>query len=286
MHPFSDNEADVEAAHREDGSRNRWFLEPVLGRECYPEDMLERYAEILPTIEDGDMDTIAAPLDFLGINYYTRSVVRAERRRGPRPRGRSTPRWAGRCTRTASIGCSRSSDRVRAPRALHHREWRRVRGCARERACRRFQAGLLSRGASRRGRSGNRRGRPCAGLLSLVAARQFRVGVRLLAPLRDRVRGLRYARAGAEGQLHAGIATSSRPSGPGARSYAANVVFPSAALVDAERVSVYYGGADTVICLATATSPRSSTSSGPDLADPESQGRWFRFNPGQPSLGA
>ena len=76
MYPFSDNEADVEAAHREDGFRNRWFLEPVLGR-GYPEDMLERYAEILPTIEDGDMDTIAAPLDFLGINYYTRSVVQA-----------------------------------------------------------------------------------------------------------------------------------------------------------------------------------------------------------------
>jgi beta-glucosidase len=76
MYPFSDTEADVEAAHREDGFRNRWFLEAVLGR-GYPEDMLERYAEILPTIEDGDMGTIAAPLDFLGINYYTRSVVRA-----------------------------------------------------------------------------------------------------------------------------------------------------------------------------------------------------------------
>jgi beta-glucosidase len=76
MYPFSDNDADVEAARREDGFRNRWFLEPVLGR-GYPEDMLERYDEILPTIEDGDMDTIAAPLDFLGINYYTRSVVRA-----------------------------------------------------------------------------------------------------------------------------------------------------------------------------------------------------------------
>jgi beta-glucosidase len=76
MYPFSDDEADIEAAHREDGFRNRWFLEPVLGR-GYPEDMLERYAEILPTIEDGDMGMIAAPLDFLGINYYTRSVVRA-----------------------------------------------------------------------------------------------------------------------------------------------------------------------------------------------------------------
>ena len=76
MYPFSDNEADVEAAHREDGFRNRWFLDAVLGR-GYPEDMLERYAEILPPIADGDLETIAAPLDFLGINYYTRNVVRA-----------------------------------------------------------------------------------------------------------------------------------------------------------------------------------------------------------------
>jgi beta-glucosidase len=76
MYPFSDTEADVEAARREDGFRNRWFLEPVLGR-GYPDDMLERHAEILPPIADGDMATIAAPLDFLGINYYTRNVVRA-----------------------------------------------------------------------------------------------------------------------------------------------------------------------------------------------------------------
>jgi beta-glucosidase len=75
-YPFSDAEADIEAARYSDGFRNRWFLEPVLGR-GYPEDMLERYAEILPTIEDRDLETIAAPLDFLGVNYYTRSVVRA-----------------------------------------------------------------------------------------------------------------------------------------------------------------------------------------------------------------
>ena len=43
--------------------------------------MLEVYASILPPIDDGDLETIAAPLDFLGVNYYTRSVVRADRRR-------------------------------------------------------------------------------------------------------------------------------------------------------------------------------------------------------------
>lgn len=76
-YPYSDAAADIEAVRQFDGFRNRWFLDPVLGH-GYPEDMLERYAEILPPIEDGDLKTIAAALDFLGINYYTRNVVRAD----------------------------------------------------------------------------------------------------------------------------------------------------------------------------------------------------------------
>jgi beta-glucosidase len=39
--------------------------------------MLEHYASILPAIEDGDVETIGARLDFLGVNYYSRQVVRA-----------------------------------------------------------------------------------------------------------------------------------------------------------------------------------------------------------------
>ena len=76
MYPLTDSEEDIEAARHSDGFRNRWFLDPVLGR-GYPHDMLEQYVDILPTIEDGDMLTIAAPLDFLGVNYYTRNVVRS-----------------------------------------------------------------------------------------------------------------------------------------------------------------------------------------------------------------
>jgi beta-glucosidase len=76
MYPLTLSDADVEAARRADGSRNRWFLDPVLGL-GYPRDMLEEYASILPRIEDGDLETIAAPLDFLGVNYYTRNIVRA-----------------------------------------------------------------------------------------------------------------------------------------------------------------------------------------------------------------
>src|SRR5262245_25438425 len=65
-HPFSSSSEDLAAMTREDGYRNRWFLDPVLeGR--YPEDMLEHYADILPRIEPDDLTTIGAPLDFLGL---------------------------------------------------------------------------------------------------------------------------------------------------------------------------------------------------------------------------
>jgi beta-glucosidase len=76
MYPATNSEADIEAARHSDGFRNRWFLEPVL-RGGYPEDMVERYADIFPTVLEGDMRSIATPLDFLGVNYYTRSVVQA-----------------------------------------------------------------------------------------------------------------------------------------------------------------------------------------------------------------
>ena len=75
-YPLSGSDADVEAARRADGARNRWFLEPVLGL-GYPSDMLEQYERILPGIAPDDLQTIGAPLDFLGVNYYSRTVVRA-----------------------------------------------------------------------------------------------------------------------------------------------------------------------------------------------------------------
>jgi beta-glucosidase len=41
--------------------------------------MIDQHRDRLPRIESGDMKTIAAPLDFLGVNYYSRSVVQAKR---------------------------------------------------------------------------------------------------------------------------------------------------------------------------------------------------------------
>jgi beta-glucosidase len=75
--PGSQHELDVAAAWRADGNLNRLFLEPVFHGQ-YPEDMLEHYRDSKPgfsVIQDGDLDIISQPLDFLGVNYYFPSTV-------------------------------------------------------------------------------------------------------------------------------------------------------------------------------------------------------------------
>ena len=78
VHPAGDGAADADAASRADGYFNRWYLDPLL-RGAYPEDLQEAYREleILPEVAEGDAEAIAAPLDFLGVNYYFRWVVAA-----------------------------------------------------------------------------------------------------------------------------------------------------------------------------------------------------------------
>jgi beta-glucosidase len=74
--PATDDPSDIAAARAADGIRNRLFFDPVL-RGRYPEDVLERLGRAAPPIRSGDLATIAAPLDFLGINNYSRNIVRA-----------------------------------------------------------------------------------------------------------------------------------------------------------------------------------------------------------------
>jgi len=73
--PATDDPADIEAARRHDGFFNRWFTEPLF-RGSYPQDMLELYGELAPRPEDVDLQLISRPLDFLGVNYYNRAVIR------------------------------------------------------------------------------------------------------------------------------------------------------------------------------------------------------------------
>ncbi|UYQ60568.1 GH1 family beta-glucosidase [Streptomyces peucetius] len=87
--PASDSEADLAAARRMDGHTNRWWLDPVHGR-GFPADMLDVYGVELPE-RPGDMETIAAPLDWLGLNYYFPAVV-TDDPTGPAPFARQIAR--------------------------------------------------------------------------------------------------------------------------------------------------------------------------------------------------
>ena len=68
--PATPSESDKAAAWRQDGYNNRWFLDPVFGR-GYPEDMHDFLGKRLPAHADADMKEISAPIDFLGVNYYS-----------------------------------------------------------------------------------------------------------------------------------------------------------------------------------------------------------------------
>ena len=74
--PASPSVADRKAATWTDGYINRWFLDPLVGR-GYPQDMVKGWNNSMEFLQDGDLDEIAVPLDFLGVNYYTRGINRS-----------------------------------------------------------------------------------------------------------------------------------------------------------------------------------------------------------------
>jgi beta-glucosidase len=72
--PASDSAADAAAARRHDGLRNRWFLDPLHGR-GYPAEIQALLGDNAPLVETRDLRAIAAPCDFLGVNYYFPEIV-------------------------------------------------------------------------------------------------------------------------------------------------------------------------------------------------------------------
>ena len=79
-YPQDETDADRRATVLSDGYTNRWYLDPVF-RGSYPSDMLEYFGErfALDFIQPGDTERVKQPIDFLGVNYYSRRVVRAPR---------------------------------------------------------------------------------------------------------------------------------------------------------------------------------------------------------------
>jgi len=76
-HPASESKEDKKAANRFDGYLNRWFLDPIY-KGSYPEDMMALYGDKAPKVQAQDLGCISRKIDFLGVNYYTRSVVKAD----------------------------------------------------------------------------------------------------------------------------------------------------------------------------------------------------------------
>jgi beta-glucosidase len=71
----SDSAEDLAATARSDAYMNRQYLDPVFFA-SYPDEMQEIFGEAWCEWPPEDMQAIAQPVDFIGINYYTREVVR------------------------------------------------------------------------------------------------------------------------------------------------------------------------------------------------------------------
>ncbi len=84
---------DLAATRRADAYMNRQFLDPVfLGR--YPEEMREVFGDAWPDRPAEDMVQIRQPIDFVGVNYYTRNVTRHDPGRWPQGAASATQRHA------------------------------------------------------------------------------------------------------------------------------------------------------------------------------------------------
>jgi beta-glucosidase len=91
-YPATDSVEDTKAAQIADETFNQWYIRPLM-EGLYPSVMDALPDAEKPEIHPGDMDLIACPLDFLGVNYYTRAIYRANQDRpfvrlppGNRPR--------------------------------------------------------------------------------------------------------------------------------------------------------------------------------------------------------
>jgi beta-glucosidase len=83
--PQTDAPDDVRAARLADLQMNALFLDPIHGR-GYPEEIVEHFRDVsdFGFVHDGDLEAIARPLPFLGVNYYRRHTVTADPGGDPR----------------------------------------------------------------------------------------------------------------------------------------------------------------------------------------------------------
>jgi len=101
-YPERDTDADRAAVALSDAYTNRWYLDPLFRGE-YPADLLALFTERhgLDWVRAGDVAGVAQPIDFLGVNYYSRRVVRA-----PEPGAEAELPWVDSTVRSPDIHLS------------------------------------------------------------------------------------------------------------------------------------------------------------------------------------
>ncbi|HPS14866.1 MAG TPA: family 1 glycosylhydrolase [Spirochaetales bacterium] len=81
--PAQATEAHRQAAMRASLEQTNLWLDPVFGR-GYPQEYVQAYGAQMPVL-DGDLELIATPVDFVGVNYYEENCVE------PCPQGPENP---------------------------------------------------------------------------------------------------------------------------------------------------------------------------------------------------
>jgi beta-glucosidase len=80
--PASASAEDLAATERDDAYKNLQYLDPVFGSP-YPAPLREMFGDAWPEWPAEDFARISAPIDFLGVNYYQRRLVRHDARAWP-----------------------------------------------------------------------------------------------------------------------------------------------------------------------------------------------------------
>ncbi|PLT24328.1 GH1 family beta-glucosidase [Pseudoalteromonas sp. MelDa3] len=75
-YPLTDNQQDIDSAKYADDYLNQWYMKPIMDGK-YPDIINQLPSNHLPDIHPGDMELISQPIDYLGINFYTRQIYKA-----------------------------------------------------------------------------------------------------------------------------------------------------------------------------------------------------------------
>jgi beta-glucosidase len=76
IHAATSSPEDLAKARIDDGLIVRWYMDPLF-RASYPSDVWEHLGDDAPHVQVGDLQAIAQPIDFVGVNYYTRNFSSA-----------------------------------------------------------------------------------------------------------------------------------------------------------------------------------------------------------------